>query len=114
MAVFGLVCAPTVSRAVAAARGDSAWVEVCSAQGTRRVWLPASDDGASPAQVQHHPLQACALCVLAAAGMAPTSPVSGLAPALLPGHGCPQRPLVQVDTAPHHPASQPRAPPVPV
>ena len=73
MAVFGLVCAPTVSHALAAWQGQSAWIEVCSAQGTRRILAEQADPAVSPgAELLHH-LSHCPLCGLAGAGMAPTS-----------------------------------------
>jgi hypothetical protein len=80
LAIFGLALAPTISHALAAASGNSAYTEICTPQGTRLVAL--DDGGAAKAQpagplppsLGH--LDHCPFCGLA--GHAPALP-----PALL-------------------------------
>lgn len=112
LAVLALALVPTVSRALAHAQGQSAWVEVCSQQGS--VWVAAdgsSTDG-NPDGATLHTLEHCALCGLAAAAL-PLPPTefawvlpltaATLVPTLFLQAPRPQFVWVQ---------SQPRAPPV--
>ena len=71
MAVFGLVCAPTLSHALASGEGQGNWVEVCSVQGSRRVALDPSGEAVSPGATLLHHLSHCPLCGLSAGGLAP-------------------------------------------
>ena len=88
MAVWGLVGMPTLSHALASARQNNGqWMEICSAQGTRRVPAESSPaDLGGPLQQQ---LSHCPLCLLSASGLAPgpqglpVLPMAG--PALPPG-----------------------------
>lgn len=76
MAVFGLVCAPSLSHAVASWQGSNSWVEVCSAQGPRRVAVDPSGEAVSPGSALLHHLSHCPLCGLSAGGMAPAPEAS--------------------------------------
>jgi hypothetical protein len=78
LAIFGLTLAPTISHALAAASGNSAYTEICTPQGTRLVALddgvagapqPAVPTAPSPGHLDH-----CPLCGLAghAPALAPT------------------------------------------
>ena len=111
MALFGLVCAPTLSHALAAWQGPSAWVEVCSAQGTRRILAEPAGQAVSPGADLLHHLSHCPLCGLSAGGMAPAPEVSAWqGPLEACGHARPA-------SGPEAPAgvpgrdAQPRAPP---
>lgn len=75
LAVFGLVFAPTLSKAMAALGGGTDWVEVCSSEGNRLV--PADGGAAAPQTVDdeaaakaqlHQQTSHCPLCGLAAGG----------------------------------------------
>jgi hypothetical protein len=76
LAIFGLALAPTISHALAAASGQSAYTEICTPQGTR---LVALDDAGGlqqpvgPASPSLGHMDHCPLCGLA-----------GHAPALAP------------------------------
>lgn len=77
LAIFGLSLAPTISHALAAASGQSAYTEICTPQGTR---LVALDEGAAlkppttPLTPSLGHLDHCPLCGLAghAPALAPT------------------------------------------
>lgn len=100
---FGAL-APTVSRAMASGASGADWVEICSAQGTKRVALGTQDTLVID-------LDHCPYCTLDARGSAapPPSMQSWLPPAV--AEAVPQRFLSAARTA--HPwcSAQPRAPP---
>lgn len=76
LALFGLVCAPTISHALAHA-GSSAWTEVCTPQGMKLVALDergAPDPTAPPTSTISH-LDHCPLCGLGASALPPAPPV---------------------------------------
>lgn len=75
LAVFGLVFAPTLSKAMAALGGGADWVEVCSSQGNRLVPATAdasaqqaADSDAAGKALLHQLSSHCPLCGIAAAG----------------------------------------------
>lgn len=112
MALFGLVCAPTLSHALAAWQGPSAWVEVCSAQGTRRILAEPVGQAVSPGADLLHHLSHCPLCGLAGSGLAPAPGVAPSVPAA-PGHRVWQaRAAAAAPGQLPWPDAQPRAPPV--
>ena len=115
VALFGLALAPTISHALAHSQGQSAFTEICTPQGMKRLLLddrgaPVSD--AEPATAISH-LDHCPLCGLGA--QAPALPPAQPLP-LLDDHGLSQalpslflqapRPLFAWASA------QPRAPPL--
>ena len=67
VAMLALALLPTVSHALAFARGGSAWAEVCTPQGMRLVSVDASQavDTGAPVQSAGH-LEQCPLCALGA------------------------------------------------
>lgn len=113
VAMLALALLPTVSHALAFARGGSAWAEVCTPQGMRLVALDASQtaDPAAPVQAAGH-LEHCPFCALAAdAPPLPPAPAAAL-PQPLAATAVPAlflqapRPLFAWASA------QPRAPPL--
>jgi hypothetical protein len=75
LAVFGLVFAPTLSKAMAALGGGTDWVEVCSSQGSRLVPTSAGADAqranefdAAGKALLHQLTSHCPLCGVAAGG----------------------------------------------
>jgi hypothetical protein len=111
VAMLSLALAPAVSHGLAAWRGQSGWVEVCTTQGMR--WITAGESGRNedaPAPTGA-PLEACSYCTLSfgAAGM-PPAPATGQ---LLPLTGAEAPPLLLEAPLAHlgwrNP--QPRAPP---
>lgn len=73
LAVFGLVFAPTLSKAMAALAGGADWVEVCSSQGRRLVPTgadesaqQADDSDAAGKALLHQLTSHCPLCGIAA------------------------------------------------
>lgn len=114
MALFGLVCAPTLSHALAAWQGPSAWVEVCSAQGTRRILAEPAGQAVNPGADLLHHLSHCPLCGLASSGLAPAPLASIGVPAPLGRAVQSARSAAAAPTLlPRHDAL-PRAPPVKV
>ena len=71
---------PTLSHALAAARGEAGWAEICTPQGTRVV--ADAGGGVAPASGIGGPLDHCPYCVLAAqaALLPPSTPVVVLRP----------------------------------
>ena len=70
--MLALALLPTVARAMASAQGDgSAWAEICTAQGMKRVALDSQPGGsavpepATPESASHH-LDHCPFCGLSA------------------------------------------------
>jgi hypothetical protein len=104
-AALALALLPTLSRALAA---PASHLAVCTADGV--VWL--ADEASQTAEAATLPLD-CAMCLLAASGLAP--PPAGPRP----GHGAAQAgpaadgAWAPVRSAPPWPRAQPRAPPVP-
>jgi hypothetical protein len=74
LAVFGLVFAPTLSRAMAAPEGGPDWAEVCSSQGNRLVATgdatarKVADADAAGRALLHQLTSHCPLCGLASSG----------------------------------------------
>lgn len=110
LALVFAALAPAVSHALALVSGSTAWVEVCTAQGSRWVQL---DEAASPdeaptdataAQLDH-----CPYCHLSQQGMAPAPLTVPLATAL--HDGLPERFFTAPRTAHAWCSAQPRAPP---
>jgi Protein of unknown function (DUF2946) len=113
VAVLGMALLPTLSHALAFARGDaSRWAEVCTPQGMR---LVAVDDSAgaedktlptASGQLEH-----CPLCALGAGAMAP--PPAPLAVLWLPLAGAePPTAFLQAPRTAHAwRSAQPRGPP---
>lgn len=80
VAIWALALLPTLSRAMAALQGEgTAWAEICTAQGMKRVVLDHQADGpAQPAMAGGH-LDHCPLCGLAAQAVAlPPAPPQAL------------------------------------
>ena len=111
-AIVGLALLPTLSHALAWLHSDGGWVEVCSAQGPRRVLAGvAAADGSAPVPAASH-LQHCPMCALSGAPLhtatlapawqAPASPRIAAAPV----------PLAATRPATRHTAC-PRGPPIP-
>ncbi len=103
---------PTLSHALASARGDSAWAEICTPQGMRLVAVSADPDESSPAPLSAAAhLEHCPYCAQSAGTL-------GLPPAPM---GVPFLPVASAEPpalflqAPHtlHAwrIAQPRAPP---
>ena len=112
MAVFGLVCAPTLSHALAAWQGQSAWVEVCSAQGTRRILAEPAGQAVSPGADLLHHLSHCPMCGLAGTGLAPAPVAHTAVPSPLGSAVRVARSIAAAPAlVPRHDA-RPRAPPV--
>ena len=67
VAMLALALLPTVSHALAFARGGAAWAEVCTPQGMRLVSVDAAQavDTGAPVQAAGH-LEHCPLCALGA------------------------------------------------
>jgi hypothetical protein len=65
--MLALALLPTLSHALAFARGGAAWAEVCTPQGMRLVSVDAAQavDTGAPVQVAGH-LEHCPLCALGA------------------------------------------------
>jgi hypothetical protein len=81
LAIFGLALAPTISRALVHAQGgSSAWAEVCTPQGTKRVSASLTGEASTPAPATSSAahLDHCPLCGLAAAAFAPPPAPAGL------------------------------------
>lgn len=84
MAVFGLVCAPTLSHALAHARQDGAWASLCTSNGLQPVLADGSaaapGQAVTPGSAGLHTLSHCPLCGVTSGGMAPApSPSGGVA-----------------------------------
>lgn len=69
IAVFGLVFAPTISRALAQA--SPAWAEICTAQGRLQIDLSSAEGELPAPQSSVHHLDHCPLCGLGATAMLP-------------------------------------------
>ncbi len=108
LAMLAMAVFPTVSHALAAARGDSAWLEVCTAQGVRMV--EAGDNNSAPADAGAHQ-QNCPYCAQGAAalGMPPTPSAAFVLPEV--GVAMPALFLHAPRTAHAWCSAQPRAPP---
>jgi hypothetical protein len=113
VAALALALLPTLSHAVAHARGGSAWAEVCTAQGARLVAVVDAEGGdgaAAPLQGMIH-LEHCPFCALSAGavGLPPAQP----APLALPlgSDAPPARFLSAPRTLFAWAAAQPRGPP---
>lgn len=80
-AMLALALLPTLSHALAFARGASAWAEVCTPQGMRLVSVDVAQavDTGTPVQAAGH-LEHCPLCALGA----DTPPLPPAPPAALP------------------------------
>ncbi len=70
VAMLALALLPTVSHALAFARGGAAWAEVCTPQGMKVVAVDAAQAGGEPVLAAGH-LEHCPLCALAADHAAP-------------------------------------------
>ncbi|MDL2336688.1 MAG: DUF2946 family protein [Pseudomonadota bacterium] len=115
LAVLALALLPTVSHALAAARGQAAWAEVCTPRGARLV-AAASADGelqqeqGAPASSAFH-LEHCPLCALSTGDLGPAPSSSTLLPPTPSGVQLPER-FLQAPCTPHAwRSAQPRAPP---
>lgn len=115
VAIFGLALAPTISHALAHGQGDSAYTEICTPQGMKRLLLDASGAPASdpaPATAASH-LDHCPLCGLG--GQTPALPPAQ--PLLQPGDLGLSQALPTLFLQAPRPlfawaAAQPRAPPL--
>ncbi|MBP7523008.1 MAG: DUF2946 domain-containing protein [Leptothrix sp. (in: Bacteria)] len=74
LAIFGLAIAPTISRAMSAGGGNSAWAEVCTPQGVKVVAAMASQGDAPAPQAGGLHLDHCPLCGLGADAPLPQAP----------------------------------------
>ena len=112
VAMLALALLPTVSHALAFARGGAAWAEVCTPQGMRLVAVDAAQaaDNGAPAQAAGH-LEHCPLCALGAD--APPLPPAPPAALRLPVAGAEPPPLFLQAARTLHAwrSAQPRAPP---
>lgn len=110
--MLAMAVLPTLSHALAAARGDSRWAEICTPQGMRVVAVsgesgaPAPDPASAAAHLEH-----CAYCAqsVGALGM-PPAPV-GVVPLPLAGAELPALFLPAPHTQHAWRSAQPRAPP---
>lgn len=79
VAMLALALLPTLSHALAFARGGAAWAEVCTPQGMRLVAVDAAQaaETGAPVQVAGH-LEHCPLCALGAdlPALPPAPPVA--------------------------------------
>jgi hypothetical protein len=113
LAVTLAALAPAISHALAAVSGSRAWVEVCTAQGSRWVQLDrtSSTQPMGPVDAAGGALEHCPCCHLGHLGMAP--PPAG--PMFMRGaamrDGPPARFLSAPRSAPVWRAAQPRGPP---
>ena len=111
MAVFGLVCAPTLSHAMSTWRGLNDGIEVCSAQGFRRVSVGAAEAPVSPGAHLLHHLSHCPLCGLSGAGMAPPPAEPAGVPLVRGREAAPAWLVATPPTLASRCDAQPRAPP---
>jgi Protein of unknown function (DUF2946) len=111
VAMLAFALLPTLSRAMAFAGGGTAWAEVCTPQGLKRVSLSdAGTDTGTPGPNASH-LEACAFCSLATDGAAPL-PSSPVGAALPLGRTPTPRLFLQAAATLHAwRSAQPRAPP---
>lgn len=114
VAVLALALMPTLSHALAFARGDAvAWTEVCTPQGIKVVALDSAEDPtpATPVSTGQH-LEHCPFCKLGSddALALPPAPLA-LAEPLPPGPFLPPLFLQAPRTLHAWAAAQPRAPP---
>jgi hypothetical protein len=114
LAVVFAALAPAVSHALALASGSKAWVEVCSAQGSR--WVQLDDDGAEPGSSTDGPLSGhfdhCPFCHLGQQGLAPPPAPPALLAVPVLHDGLPERFFTAPRTAHAWCRAQPRAPPL--
>lgn len=92
LAIFGLALAPTISHALAAASGQSAYTEICTPQGTRLVALDEAGGltqpaGPTPPSLGH--LDHCPLCGLAGHALALPQAALGWSPEGALSHAVP-------------------------
>ncbi len=113
LAMLALTLAPTVSHALAAARGAPAWVDICTLQGAQRVVIGDMAAGQeSPGSTASH-LEHCAYCSLASHAPALPSVVAAILP-LQPSNAAAASHFRQAPRAPFAwRQAQPRAPPAP-
>ncbi|HJV97296.1 MAG TPA: DUF2946 domain-containing protein [Albitalea sp.] len=108
-AMLALALVPTLSHALAFARGQSDLANVCSAQGTRLV--ATDDESPSPSGATFDHVDQCPLCSLQAASLAlPPAADDGVAPLKL-SHAVPALFLAAPRLLFAWSAAQPRGPP---
>ncbi|MBK9134865.1 MAG: DUF2946 domain-containing protein [Betaproteobacteria bacterium] len=109
VAVWAMALVPTVSHALAAARGDASWTLVCSAQGTRLVAVDMDSDEPAPANVAGT-MEHCLYCAASfSAAPPPAAPALAVA---APAHVLPALFFVAPRTLHAWLSAQPRAPPL--
>ena len=119
MAMAFATLAPTVSNAIAAAAGRSAWAEVCTAEGARWVRLDAADADVvaanasrpAPAHSLASHFESCPYCGFAQHGVAPPPQPSAWAAATARRDMPPAHVGVALRAANPWRGIQPRAPP---
>ena len=117
VAMLALALLPTVSHALAAARGQSPWAEICTPQGTRVVSIADADsgviagrdDGRSGSAGIH--LEHCPFCASSAATLGMPPAHTGAAVLAAGGIEPPPRFLQAAHTLHAWRSAQPRAPP---
>lgn len=116
VAVLAMALLPTLSHALALARGDAGrWAEVCTPQGMRLVavdlTLDAAGDGATGLPTAAGHLEHCPLCALGVGAMAPP-PAPTPALWLLPARAAPSPAFLHAPRTPQAwCTAQPRGPP---
>jgi len=110
VAMLALALAPTLSHALALARGGSAWAEVCTPQGARLVALGDVASEPAPGQAVSH-LENCPFCALSSAGLAPPPAAPARLALPLAGNEAPPLFLHGPRTLHAWRSAQPRAPP---
>lgn len=114
VAVLALALMPTLSHALAFARGDAiAWAEVCTPQGVKVVAVDGSDADApvAPLNIGQH-LEHCPFCKLGSHDALPLWPaLPAVAEPLPPGPFLPPLWLQAPRTLHAWASAQPRAPP---
>ena len=113
-AIMALALLPTLSHALAFAKGSTVWAEVCTPQGAKLVAVTdAADETGTPvpAQAMVH-LEHCPFCALSSGALGPPPAVAAVKPLLL-GRGAPPPLFLHAPRTLFAWASaQPRGPPI--